>query len=231
MKPRLLDAYCCAGGAGYGYHLAGFEVVGVDIDPQPNYPFEFHQGDAVEFIKEHGAEFDAIHASPPCQAHTTLTKGNVHRGIGLDHIDLIPATREALEASGRPFVIENVEGAPLQADVVLCGLMFGLKVFRHRLFELGGWAMLSPAHPTHVGHRVAGWRHGVKYDGDMFAVYGDGGGKGSVQEWQQAMGIDWTTERSEIAEAIPPAYTQYIGAQLLTQLAPSLPVPSTEEQR
>jgi DNA (cytosine-5)-methyltransferase 1 len=201
-----------------GYHQAGFEVVGVDIEPQPNYPFEHHVADAIEYVKAHGHEFDAIHASPPCQAHTTLTKGNVHRGIGLDHIDLIPATREALEAVGRPYVIENVTSAPLRADVELCGLMFGLKVFRHRLFELGGWGMLQPHHPTHVGHRVAGWRHGVRYEGDMFAVYGDGGGKGTVPEWQRAMGIDWTTERGEIAEAIPPAYTRHIGAQLMNHL-------------
>ncbi|MEU5157338.1 DNA methylase [Glycomyces sp. NPDC021274] len=217
-KPRLLDLYSCAGGAARGYADAGFEVVGVDINPQPNYPFEFHQADAIEYVTEHGHEFDAIHASPPCQAHTTLTKGNRPRGIGKAHVDLIPATRDALEAVGRPYVIENVTSAPIRADVVLCGLMFGLNVFRHRLFELGGWAMLSPAHPTHIGHRVAGWRHGVKHDGDMFAVYGDGGGKGSVQEWQQAMGIDWTTDRSELAEAIPPAYTRFIGAQLLQHL-------------
>jgi hypothetical protein len=221
-KPRLLDLYSCAGGAGYGYHLAGFDVVGVDINPQPNYPFEHHVADAVEYLLEHGREFDAIHASPPCQAHTTLTKGNVRRGIGLDHVDLIPATREALEAIGRPYVIENVTSAPVRPDVTLCGLMFGLNVFRHRLFELGGWGMLQPHHPTHRGHRVAGWRHGKRYDGDMVAVYGDGGGKGSVPDWQAAMGIDWTTERSEIAEAIPPAYTAFIGAQLINQLTVTL---------
>jgi hypothetical protein len=218
-RPRLLDLYCCAGGAAYGYHEAGFEVTGVDINPQPNYPFAFHQGDAVEFIKEHGTDFDAIHASPPCQAHTTLTKGNRHRGIGRNHIDLIPATRAALEATGRPFVIENVTSAPVRPDVTLCGLMFGLAVFRHRLFELGGWAMLSPTHPSHRGHRVAGWRHGVKHDGDMFAVYGDGGGKGSVAEWQLALGIDWTDNRLELAEAIPPVYTKFVGTQLIQFLS------------
>jgi hypothetical protein len=224
-KPRLLDLFCCAGGAARGYQMAGFHVTGVDIDPQPNYcGDEFVQGDAVGFVTEHGSEFDAIHASPPCQKHSTLTKGNVHRGIGLDHVDWIGATRDAIEAVGRPYVIENVTSAPVRPDLTLCGLMFGLSVFRHRLFELGGWAMLSPAHPTHVGHRVAGWRHGVRHDGDMFAVYGDGGGKGSIAEWQGAMGIDWTTERHEIAEAIPPAYTEFIGRQFIEQAIPIIDI-------
>jgi len=217
-RKHLLDLYSCAGGAAVGYHRAGVEVVGVDIKAQPDYPFEHHVADAVEFVKEHGHEFDAIHASPPCQAHTSLTKGNRPRGIGREHLDLIPATRAALEATGRPYVIENVVSAPVRADVTLCGLMFGLKVFRHRLFELGGWAMLQAPHPPHRGHRVSGWRHGVRYEGDMVAVYGAGGGKGSVADWQAAMGIDWTSGRTELAEAIPPAYTAYIGAHLMDAL-------------
>lgn len=217
-KPRLLDLFCCAGGAGMGYYRAGFEVVGVDIEPQPRYPFAFVQADAIEYATEHGREFDAIHASPPCQAHSTLTKGNRLRGVGADHADLIPATRGALEAAGRPYVIENVTSAPVRPDMTLCGLMFGLRVFRHRLFELGGWSALAPTHPTHAGHRVAGWRHGIRYEGDMVAVYGDGGGKGSVIDWQTAMGIDWTDDRSELTEAIPPAYTQHIGEQLIGRM-------------
>lgn len=218
-RKRLLDLFCCAGGAAMGYHRAGFDVTGVDINPQPRYAGdEFVQADALEYVADHGREFDAIHASPPCQAHTTLTKGNVHRGIGRAHVDLIPATRAALEATGRPYVIENVTSAPVRPDVVLCGLAFGLRVFRHRLFELGGWAMLSPAHPAHRGHRVAGWRHGIRHEGDMVAVYGAGGGKGTVADWQAAMGIDWTADRTELAEAIPPAYTTYIGAHLLDHL-------------
>ena len=216
---RLLDLFCCAGGAARGYQDAGFHVTGVDIKAQPRYAGdEFVQADALEFLALHGHRFDAVHASPPCQAHTTLTKGNVHRGIGMGHVDLIPATRAALEAAGRPYVIENVTSAPVRADVTLCGLMFGLRVFRHRLFELGGWAMLQPHHPTHRGHRVAGWRHGIRYEGDMVAVYGAGGGKGSVSEWQSAMGIDWTASRTELAEAVPPAYTAHVGLQLMQAL-------------
>lgn len=109
-------------------------------------------------------------------------------------------------------------GAPVRPDIVLCGLMFGLNVFRHRLFELSGFACLQQPHPTHRGHRVAGWRHGRRYAGDMTAVYGDGGGKGSVADWQQALGIDWTDDRRELAEAIPPAFTHHIGLALMAHL-------------
>lgn len=215
---RLLDLYSCAGGAAVGYHRTGFEVVGVDIADQPDYPFEFHQGDAVEFLTEHGHEFDAVHASPPCQDHSAATKGNRARGWTDSHVDLIPATRHALDALGKPYVIENVQGSTLRRDLTLCGLMFGLRVFRHRYFELGGWAALSPGHPSHVGHRVSGWRHGVRYEGDMLAVYGKGGGKASPAEAREGLGIDWTWDYDRLREAIPPAYTQHIGVQLLAHL-------------
>lgn len=211
-RPVLLDLFCCAGGAAMGYYRAGFDVVGVDIDPQPNYPFEFHQGDALDFVAEHWRDFDAIHASPPCQGYTALAA--VH---GNDWPKLIPETRRLLNATGLPWVIENVQGAPVRRDLTLCGEMFGLGVIRHRYFELGRWTTTPPAHKPHRG-RVRGWRHGTYYDGPYLAVHGDGGGKGTVAEWQQAMGIDWTDVRREIAEAIPPAYTEHIGHQLLTHL-------------
>lgn len=214
MKPKLLDLFCCAGGASMGYHRAGFDVVGVDIEPRPNYPFEFVQADALEYLAEHGREFDAIHASPPCQASSALTKGT---NKGLEYLNLIPATREALTAYNVPTVIENVQGSDLRRDVTLCGEMFGLGVLRHRYFELDGWAVIQPAHLAHRG-RTQGWRHGEYFDGPYLAVYGNGGGKGTVTEWQEAMGIDWTDVRKEIAEAIPPAYTEFLGAQLITQL-------------
>jgi DNA (cytosine-5)-methyltransferase 1 len=133
---------------------------------------------------------------------------------GREYPQLIPATRSALDRSGLPYVIENVIGAPVRRDVMLCGEMFGLAVIRHRLFELGGWTMTQPAHPRHRG-RVAGMRHGEWFQGPYFAVYGEGGGKGTVPQWQAAMGIDWTDDRKAIAEAIPPAYTRLIGAELL----------------
>lgn len=215
---RLLDLFSCAGGAAVGYHRAGFEVVGVDIDPQPNYPYEHHVGDALLYAAEHGHRFDAIHASPPCQTHSALTEGNRKRpGWSDDHVDLIPETRVLLDRIGKPYVIENVAGAPIRKDVMLCGEMFGLAVIRHRFFELGGWSASAPAHPPHRG-RVQGWRHGVHYDGPYFAVHGDGGGKGSVADWQAAMGIDWTGVKREIAEALPPVYTEYVGRALMEHL-------------
>ena len=222
-RPRLLDLFCCAGGAGTGYHRAGFDVVGVDINPQPNYPFTFIQENALELLERvltHDGlrNYDAIHASPPCQASSALTKGtNKATGWGDDHVDLIPATRELLDATGLPYVIENVQGSSLRRDMTLCGEMFGLAVIRHRYFELSGFAFTPPEHKPHRG-RVAGYRHGEWFEGPYFAVYGDGGGKGTVPQWQDAMGIDWTNVRKEIAEAIPPAYTEFIGHQLMVDL-------------
>jgi hypothetical protein len=209
---RILDLFCCAGGASMGYSRAGFEVVGVDIDPQPNYPFEFHQADALEYLAAHGHEFDAIHASPPCQGYTTLKA--VH---GNEWPLLIEPVRDLLNTIGKPYVIENVQGAPIRRDLTLCGEMFGLGVIRHRYFELGGWEAVEPEHIPHRG-RVAGWRHGQHFDGPYFAVYGNGGGKGTVKQWQDAMGIHWTADRHELAEAIPPVYASFIGLQLAETL-------------
>lgn len=208
---RILDLFCCAGGAAMGYHRAGFEVVGVDINPQPNYPFEFHQGDALEWFEDNHDGFDAVHASPPCQASSALTKGT---NRGRQYVNLIPQVRIALRGFDGPTVIENVQGSDLRRDLTLCGEMFGLQVIRHRYFELGGCEVTQPEHVPHRG-RVAGYRHGEWFDGPYFAVYGNGGGKGSVPEWQDAMGIHWTDVRKELAEAIPPAYTEWIGQQLL----------------
>lgn len=208
----MLDLFCGAGGAGMGYHRAGFDVVGVDIALQPNYPFEFHQADAIEYAIEHSDEFDAIHASPPCQGYSALAA--VH---GNEWPKLYEPVKFVLEQTGKPYVIENVQGSPVRRDMTLCGEMFGLAVIRHRYFELGGWSGIAPAHKPHRG-RVAGMRHGEWFTGPYFAVYGEGGGKGTVPQWQQAMGIDWTNVRREIAEAIPPAYTEHIGVQLIEHL-------------
>jgi DNA (cytosine-5)-methyltransferase 1 len=215
VKPLLLDLFCGAGGAAMGYHRAGFEVLGVDINPQPDYPFWFTQDDALAFVKKWRPEqFAAVHASPPCPRYTTLAKGT--NGNPDDYPDLIAPTRELLIATGLPYVIENVPAAPLRNPTTLCGEMFGLSVIRHRLFE-SNMLLMQPEHIAHRG-RVAGYRHGKSFDGPYFAVYGDGGGKGTVAEWQAAMGIDWTNNRKSIADAIPPAYTEYIGTQLLDAL-------------
>lgn len=227
-RPWMLDLFCCAGGATRGYQLAGFRVLGVDNQDRPEYCGDaFVKADAIMFALLFAHMFVFIHASPPCQFHSALTKGNKRRRQGqkinsaFSHVDLIPATRDVLLASGRPFVIENVQGSTVRRDLILCGLMFGLQVFRDRYFEIHGFAVPQPHHQTHrtSGHRVAGWRHGVRYEGDMFAVYGDGGGKGSLTDWQGAMGIDWVTDKPTLAEAIPPAYTAHIGRHVLAALA------------
>jgi hypothetical protein len=215
VKPRLLDLFCGAGGAGAGYSRAGFDIVGVDIAPQLDYPGVMVMADALDYVAENWRMFDAIHASPPCQASTALTKGT---NKGREYAQLIPETRRLLKATGLPTVIENVQGSDLRRDLTLCGEMFGLGVLRHRYFELdGGFGAPQPAHKPHRG-RVRGWRHGTYYDGPYVAVYGNGGGKGSVAEWQEAMGIDWTDDRKAIAEAIPPHFTEYIGRHLIAHL-------------
>lgn len=199
-----------------GYVRAGFSVVGVDIAPQLDYAGDmFIMSDALEALERWGDGFDAIHASPPCQASCALTKGT---NKGREYLNLIPETRRLLDELGKPYVIENVQGSDLRRDYTLCGEMFGLGVIRHRYFEVSGFPPNPPAHKPHRG-RVRGWRHGVYHDGPYVAVYGEGGGKGSVAEWQEAMGITWTDDRKAIAEAIPPAYTEHIGKQLLAHLA------------
>jgi DNA (cytosine-5)-methyltransferase 1 len=218
-RPLLLDLFCGAGGAAVGYHRAGFDVVGVDKAPQPNYPFTFVQADAIAYVAAWGTPghaalsdvFAAIHASPPCPRYTTLAKGT--NGNVDDYPDLIAPTRALLQATGLPYVIENVPSAPLHNPITLCGEMFGLSVIRHRLFE-SNTLLMQPPHPQHRG-RVAGYRHGRKFDGPYFAVYGNGGAKGTLAEWQTAMGINWMQAKTELADAIPPAYTQLVGAHLL----------------
>lgn len=211
---RILDLFCGAGGAAVGYHRAGFEVIGIDINPQPDYPFAFEQGDALDYLADCWRDFDAVHASPPCQASTALTKGT---NKGREYVQLIPETRRLLSATRLPTVIENVQGAQIRRDLTLCGEMYGLGVLRHRYFEVNGFDAIQPAHKPHRG-RVRGWRHGTYYDGPYLAVYGNGGGKGSVAEWQTAMGIDWTDDRKAIAEAIPPAFALEVGTQLAAYL-------------
>lgn len=201
---RLLDLFCGAGGAAMGYHRAGFdEIVGVDIKPQKHYPFTFVLGDALEYCRLHGAEFDAIHASPPCQCYS-VTQNIWHNQA--KHPDLVVPTREALIATGRPYVIENVPGAPLVNPIVLCGAMFGLHVYRHRLFE-SNTLLLAPSHVRHVARASYGRR--PKAD-EFYTITGH---FADVVGARMAMGIDWMT-RDELSQAIPPAYTEHIGKQL-----------------
>lgn len=212
MKKRrkLLDLYCKAGGAAVGYYHAGWEIIGVDIAPQKNYPFRFIQADAVKFLEAlitYGwqalldEEPHAIHASPPCQRYSNIAK---QFKVNMNYPDLVEPTRKFLIASGKPYVIENVVGAPLINPVMLCGSMFGLKVRRHRLFE--------------ANFEIPQLKCDHKKQGKVVQVNGHSGGSskrdgikfGSVADWKSAMGIDWMTGAA-LAEAIPPVYTEYIG--------------------
>jgi len=229
MNPILLDLFCCAGGAAIGYHRAGFDVVGVDIKPQPRYPFEFHQADALEYVSEHGAEFDAIHASPPCQLYSTMTKG---RWKDREHPDLIKPVRDLLVASGKPYVIENVEGAreKLVNPIMLCGTMFGLQtkhgsqLRRHRYFECSNFFILTPTCQHNNGSVIGvygGGQNPARKRPATIGVWGHAGRDGLIQfgtqDRRDAMGIDWMSG-DELAEAIPPAYTEFIGKNLIESL-------------
>jgi DNA (cytosine-5)-methyltransferase 1 len=219
VRPRLLDVYSCAGGAGFGYHLAGFDVTGVDKVPQPNYPFEFIRADALEVLADRKflARFDAIHASPPCQDKALATLSQ--RMAGAEYPSLIGPTRDLLAANfDGPWVIENVPGAELRPDVRVCGCQFGLTLpgvgylKRERWFETSwrAFALEQPHH--HVGHAISIAGHGTP--AWMRAKTGHIG----VAEWRKLMGIWWTT-RDELTEAIPVAYTaQLIGPMLLEAL-------------
>jgi DNA (cytosine-5)-methyltransferase 1 len=211
-KPRLLDLFCCAGGAGMGYYRAGFDVVGVDIAPQPRYPFAFVQGDALEYVAKHGHEYDAIHASPPCQKFTALGRLHARNGYHARHVDLIAETRRLLRQLGKPYVIENVPDAPLENPFMLCGSMFGLRVYRHRIFETS-WFQLAPQHIPHDDVTPNAGRG--KSPKGFVTVSGSGGVQGVPYGYLcDAMGIDWM-RKPELSQAIPPAYTEYIGAYLL----------------
>jgi len=222
MKPRLLDLFCCAGGVAAGYDRAGFEVVGVDIDPQPNFPFEFIQADALALPMKFLKSFDAIHASPPCQSYSDLAKrnGNAH-----EWPRLVEPVREMLIRSGKPYVIENVEGAPLLNPVVLCGTMFkGLRVLRHRLFE-SNFTITVPPHGKHpICHTFDKRKAQYGKTNDMVDfVSVNGGGNCTVAAAKDAMGIDWMT-KDEMNEAIPPVYMEFIGKQLIEHLESLKPV-------
>jgi DNA (cytosine-5)-methyltransferase 1 len=230
---RMLDLYCCQGGASEGYRRAGFDVYGSDIDQQPHYPFAFHQGDALWVLRtlltgrsitlRSGstfpraltlADFDAIHASPPCQRRTKAQKIQKN-----EHPALIAPTRELLIETGLPYVIENVvpdddelDDDPLVAPIVLCGEMFGLETYRHRQFETN-WRLDQPAHPTHVARNTKMGRRPV--DGEYMHIVGNFSG---VDKARRIMDMPWAT-RDGLREAIPPAYSEYVGAQMLAALA------------
>lgn len=202
-KPKLLDLYCGVGGAGMGYYKAGFDVTGVDIEPVRDYPFKFHQGDAIEYLLKHGREFDFIHASPPCQKFSKMQQ--IHKNTD-EHPDLVDSTRLLLIESRKPFVIENVVGAPLRVDLTLCGTMFGLRIIRHRIFEMN---FSSPPIPGTCNHS------------DVYDPWHSHKKNRSADEFRSVMQINWVRDagggkrKGTLAHAIPPVYTEYIGSWFL----------------
>lgn len=203
---KLLDLFCGAGGCAVGYYRAGFhDITGVDINPQKNYPYHFIQADALEYLVEHGHEYDFIHASPPCQAYSKSK-----RLTAVNHPMLVEPTRALLQATGKPYVIENVPGSPLKDPVYLAGQMFGLMTTRERLFECSfdvPFMLVPPpaAKQTKMGRKPKA--------GDYIQIVGH---FSDIAYARKAMGIDWMTQK-ELAQAIPPAYTQYIGEQFMAQ--------------
>ncbi len=201
-KPKVLDLFCGAGGAAMGYHNAGYEIEGVDIEYQKNYPFKFHALDALDALDAGSHKYDLIHASPPCQkwARQTLKKNKkkLH--------NLIDIIRPKLIKTGIDYVIENIEGSPLNPYTIkLCWIMYDMKIFRHRLFECSFWI----EQPHHISHR------GKSLGNGYYCVVGNPNKRnGSLKKWKDAMGINWMT-RSELVESVPPKYTEYIGKKYL----------------
>lgn len=211
MKPRLLDLCSGAGLAARGYQLAGFHVTGVDISPQPNYAGdEFIQRDALEFLEAHFHRFDAIHMSAPCQRWTKMSE--CRPGLAEDYPDLITPGRPLLEASGLPWVMENVPRAPLRRDLMLCGQMFGLPLYRHRIFE-SNMLLMQPHHPP---HKIRASKAGHYEPGTIISVSGH---VSPIELAREAMGgVDWCT-RDELVEGIPPVFASFIGEQLMAHLS------------
>lgn len=215
---RLLDLFSGAGGAGMGYHRAGFDVVGVDIRPQKRYPFEFHQADALAVLDTLLAggvwqgyrlsDFAAIHASPPCQGYSRMS--NCRPGLADTYARLVGVMRSRLDAAGVPWIMENVLGAPMPSAIVLCGHSLGLRIYRHRQFESNTLLFAPP----HTPHTVKASKAGHWVPGTYISVSGHFGPMAVARE---AMGIDWMTQ-TEMAESIPPAYTAWLGRQLMTVL-------------
>jgi DNA (cytosine-5)-methyltransferase 1 len=205
---KLLDLFCGAGGASTGYAQAGFQVTGIDLKHGKRYPFTYIKADVRNYLNnEYLQQFDVIVASPPCQTHSSTRHLRNAQGKGTTKVDMIEEVRAALVASGKPYVIENVIGAPLLDPVLLCGSAFGLKVRRHRLFECN--LQLTG---TQCNHKAQGRPVGIY--GSMRDEIPNGGHTAkTMQQANEAMGIShmiWT----ELVEAIPPAYTHYIGTQI-----------------
>jgi DNA (cytosine-5)-methyltransferase 1 len=228
-KPRLLDLYSCQGGAARGYQQAGFHVTGVDLEGKYAHRYagdEFHQGDAIEFLKEHGHEFDAVHASPPCQRYSISTAGTAARN---NHPDLIGPTRDALVASGKPWVMENVKGSPLLNPLVLRWTMFfepgsvldddgtPLTMLRERWFESSIPLTAPPDRAVPAGAQIAGAYGGARRDKVEARTVRHGGYVPAKHIQEKLLGIDWMTLYG-LWQSIPPVYARHVGAQLMEVL-------------
>jgi DNA (cytosine-5)-methyltransferase 1 len=203
---KLLDLFCCQGGASHGYALAGFEVTGVDLSPQKHYPYEFIQADALAYLAEHGHEYDAIVASPPCQAWSEATPVEIRATLP----KLIAPTRAILKLLGKPYIIENVENArhDLIDPVMLCGTMFGLPVWRHRYFEASFPVFPPSASCDHSARPVT-----IHSGSHTRKKYGNTG----AAAMREALGCPWMTTKG-LHECIPPAYTKFLGEQLMAHI-------------
>jgi DNA (cytosine-5)-methyltransferase 1 len=220
---KLLDLFCGGGGCSMGYSYAGFEVEGVDINPnhEKYYPFKFHHADAIEFLLDTITDYDVVHASPPCQGyskHVSSADSEHSNTRGKNEPRLIEPLREIFIATDTPYVIENVTGAKQHMidPIELCGTMFRLPIRRHRLFE-SSFNLTAPEHPKCMGvakkfAEEKGWEYR-----DM-SVTGKGRGAGIKDRWNEIMGITWNMTQAEIAESIPPSYTEYIGKQIRGQI-------------
>lgn len=215
MRPKLLDLFCGAGGCSVGYHRAGFDVTGVDIEPHKDYPYELIVADAMELLQDRAflAGFDVIHASPPCQYYSVAASANP--GSRDNHPDLVPSVRDALIRARQPYVIENVPGAPLIGPVLICGWAMGYKHLpRHRLFE-SNMLIMSPGCACPFGDSVSVFGHSGE---DRRKIHGGVRKHMPIAEVRVLMGCEWMTKREDVSEAIPPGYTEYIGSQILDHL-------------
>jgi DNA (cytosine-5)-methyltransferase 1 len=217
MKPKLLDLFCGVGGASVGYDMAGFEVHGVDLKHGKRYPYKYTRADVLDVLKDEEfiSQFDVIHASPPCQTHSITKHLRNAQGKSTSKVDLIPQTREDLIASGKPYIIENVMGSPLIDPIMLCGSAFGLKVRRHRIFESN-----LPLIGTKCDHKAQGRPIGI-YGSLRDEIPKGGKTAESIEEARAAMEMPWAIW-TELVEAIPPAYTKYLGEQIRHAVRPAV---------
>lgn len=207
-RPLLIDLFCGAGGAAKGYSDAGFDILGVDINPQPHYPFPFVQADAIEFIMSTDLPYQAIHSSPPCQYYSMMSR--CRPDLAAKYPDLIGPTRVALQTRGVPWVIENVVGSPLIRPIRLCGWSFGRELYRHRMFETN----FPVPRKRHLPHEKPGSRAGHWKPGEIISISGN---FSPVWLAKQVMEISWM-KRSELAESIPPYFTEYIGGFMMQEV-------------